>query len=141
MAFDEAVAFTLSHEGGYNNTAGDAGGETNFGISKRAYPSVDIRALTKDGATSIYRRDYWNALGCDSLESALGCVVFDTAVNMGPGRARQFLAITTDWREYQKLRVQFYLKIIEKHPDQVKFKKGWMRRVEDLSVLLERGDR
>ena len=42
---DEIVK-TLGKEGGYVNNSRDPGGETNFGISKRAYPNVDIKNLT-----------------------------------------------------------------------------------------------
>ncbi|WP_425526518.1 glycosyl hydrolase 108 family protein [Xanthomonas oryzae] len=51
----------LSHEGGYVNDPRDPGGETQWGISKRAYPELNIRALTRDQAIEIYRRDYWGA--------------------------------------------------------------------------------
>ena len=35
--FDAAVSYVLKWEGGYSNDPDDPGGETNFGISKRAY--------------------------------------------------------------------------------------------------------
>jgi lysozyme family protein len=57
--FDQAVEFVLGHEGGYSNDPNDPGGETNFGISKRSYPDVDIKNLTREGAKEIYRRDFW----------------------------------------------------------------------------------
>lgn len=59
VSFDSAIAYVLSNEGGYVNDPKDPGGETNFGISKRAYPTVDIKNLTVDGAKAIYRRDFW----------------------------------------------------------------------------------
>jgi lysozyme family protein len=57
--FEQAVEFVLGHEGGYSNDPNDPGGETNFGISKRAYPNVDIKNLTRDGAKEIYLHDFW----------------------------------------------------------------------------------
>src|ERR1043166_4882428 len=58
--FSKAIGFVLSNEGGYEppNTA-DPGGETNFGISKRQYPFLDIKKLTREEAIAIYERDYW----------------------------------------------------------------------------------
>ena len=45
--FDEIIEQVLHHEGGYVNDPKDLGGETNFGITKRFYPDVDIKNLTK----------------------------------------------------------------------------------------------
>jgi lysozyme family protein len=87
-SFDEALALVLKHEGSYVNDIRDPGGETKYGISKRAYPSENIKALTVERATEIYRRDYWNACGCDKLPPGLALCVFDAAVNQGAGFAR-----------------------------------------------------
>lgn len=89
--FEVAVAEVLRHEGGYVDDPADPGGETNFGISKRAYPHVDIKGLTQDQAVEIYRRDYWQATGCDQLPPAIAIAVFDAAVNMGKRPAVQLL--------------------------------------------------
>jgi len=82
--FDTAVTAVLSYEGGYVNDPNDPGGETNWGISKRAYPNLDIRNLTRDRAIEIYRRDYWDSLGCDGFPPLIAIALFDGAVNQGP---------------------------------------------------------
>lgn len=89
MSFERVIGRVLAHEGGYVNDPADAGGETNFGISKRAYPHLDIAALTREDAKDIYRRDYWDRLTLDRLETdpMLRGSIFDMAVNAGPGRA------------------------------------------------------
>lgn len=84
----------LSYEGGWVNDPNDAGGETNFGISKRAYPALDIKSLTIDDAKAIYKRDYWMAISADQLPENLAFAVFDTAVNMGVTSAIRLLQIT-----------------------------------------------
>ena len=81
MNFDTACDRLLGHEGGYVNNPADPGGETNWGISKRSYPQVDIKALTRDGAKAIYRRDFWEVLG--NAQPAITFQVFDFAVNSG----------------------------------------------------------
>ena len=43
----------------YTNDPYDPGGETKYGISKRAYPDLDIFNLTENAAFEIYERDYW----------------------------------------------------------------------------------
>lgn len=80
-AFDRAVQFTLDHEGGYVDDPDDPGGETNFGISKRQYPAIDIRALTRNDAEQIYRRDYWKANSCDQMPPLTAMAVFDWCVH------------------------------------------------------------
>ncbi|CAB4144804.1 zliS Lysozyme family protein [uncultured Caudovirales phage] len=82
-AFDKAVTFTLRYEGGYSNDPRDPGGETKYGISKRAYPGEDIPNLTVDRAQAIYRRDYWDRNRCGALPPHMGACVFDAAVNGG----------------------------------------------------------
>jgi lysozyme family protein len=91
MSFDRAFAVVIGVEGGYSNDPRDAGGETKFGISKRAHPSVDIGALSLSGAKEIYRRDYWEPLHCDELPWPLSLFVFDCGVNQGVMRATMML--------------------------------------------------
>ncbi len=43
---DKALAFTLKWEGGYVDNPLDMGGITNYGISQRHYPNLDIKNLT-----------------------------------------------------------------------------------------------
>lgn len=91
--FDQAVDFVLKEriEGGYVNDPRDPGGETNFGISKRSYPKVNMKTLTREGAIAIYKRDYWDAAGCDELPPKVAVAVFDCAVNQGVGIAKKLL--------------------------------------------------
>lgn len=89
--FARCLAEVLKHEGGYVNHPADPGGETNFGISKRAYPAEDIKGMTKKRAGEIYRRDYWNKVKGDDLPSGLDLVAFDGAVNSGVSRGAKWL--------------------------------------------------
>ncbi|MGD9918591.1 MAG: glycoside hydrolase family 108 protein [Paenirhodobacter sp.] len=91
--FDQAVNFVLADriEGGYVNDPRDPGGETKFGISKRSYPKVNIKALTRDDAIAIYKRDYWDAMRCDDLPPKIAVVMFDCAINQGAGAAPRLL--------------------------------------------------
>ena len=83
MSFETAFRFTLGHEGGYVDDPRDPGGETKYGISKRAYPTLDIANLTLEHAAQIYRHDYWGPAGCDSVPASLRMDLFDMAVNSG----------------------------------------------------------
>lgn len=87
MTFDEAFDVVIGHEGGYVNDPRDPGGETRYGISKRAYPTEDIANLTLDRARFLYKRDYWDRIRADEMPAAWRLPMFDTAVNMGTGTA------------------------------------------------------
>lgn len=81
--FLTAVERVLQDEGGYVNDPYDAGGETKFGISRRQYPNLDIKALTRDDAIAIYFRDYWQRNHLDELPAAIAGKVLNLAVLMG----------------------------------------------------------
>ena len=85
--FNTAFNLILINEGGYVNDPHDAGGETKYGISKTAYPNIDIKNLTLEQARAIYHRDYWLRCKCEFLPDALSVAVFDYAVNSGVKRA------------------------------------------------------
>lgn len=77
----------LLNEGGYVNDCHDTGGETCYGISKKAYPNVDIKNLTKEQAKKIYWEDYWKRCKCGFMPDCLSIMVFDYAVNSGCKKA------------------------------------------------------
>lgn len=92
--FDLALEFVLRWEGGYSNDADDPGGETKHGISKAAHPDVNIKDLTIAKAEGIYRERYWDRIHAGDLPARLAIVLFDTAVNCGPGKAVRLLQQT-----------------------------------------------
>ena len=83
MTFDLAFDRLMGSEGGYSNDPSDPGGETNWGISKRSYPNVDIKNLTREGAKDIYLRDFWTRINADEMYDGVAFQVFDFAVNSG----------------------------------------------------------
>ena len=85
--FARAIPILLEEEGGLVDNPNDPGGLTNYGISRRSYPNVDIRALTAEAAAAIYARDFWPACGADKLPWPLCLFVFDHAVNAGSAAA------------------------------------------------------
>lgn len=90
--FTQAFIKTVGLEGGYVNDPVDPGGETNFGISKRQYPELDIKNLTLKDAETIYKRDYWDWLSLDQLKhQGVANELFDTGVNAGVLIAGEFI--------------------------------------------------
>lgn len=81
--FLEAVFKVLEEEGGYVNDKKDPGGETKFGISKRSYPQLDIKNLTKTRAIEIYYLDFWLRSKCDKLPPEIRNKFFSLSVNTG----------------------------------------------------------
>lgn len=133
------LKFVLDREGGYVNDPDDPGGETNFGISKRSYPDMDIKGLTAEKAGEIYRRDFWDACNCSMLADGLDVAVFDTAVNMGVGAAKTIRANTDGFEDFIVGRIQRYLDIVKKKPTSLKFLVGWISRTLQLRAMFKGG--
>lgn len=89
--FNRIIYHILDEEGGYVNNPLDPGGETKYGISKRAYPSVDIKNLKPEKAIEIYRQDYWTPIRGDDLPQGVDLMVLDCAINQGVGAAVKLL--------------------------------------------------
>ncbi len=156
MDFDDFILHTITFEGGYVNDPVDPGGETNYGISKRAYPTEDIASLTIEDAIGIYRQDYWEKPRIADLSETISFAVFDTAVNMGPRKAIKLLQKSlrikedgmigpvtieaskkADVKKYTTLRLEEYQRIVRSNPRMQKFYYGWAmrsRRVESIQL-------
>jgi lysozyme family protein len=80
----------IEYEGRYVNDPNDPGGETNWGISKRAYPNFIIKDLTREDAYNIYKRDFWDVLQADNLPDSITFQLFDFAVNSGISTAIRY---------------------------------------------------
>ena len=163
-ALESALRFVLRWEGGLVDHPGDPGGRTNRGVTQRVYdgwrarqglPAQDVKLITDGEVHSIYGSDYWLPSRCDLLNAPLGMVHFDTAVNMGVGRAVRFLqasvGCSTDGDfgpgteravagcdagtvvvAYCQRREDVYRGLVEKNPRLAVFLKGWMNRLDAL---------
>ena len=153
MSFENIIVDVLKHEGGYVNDPDDKGGETNFGISKRWYPNVDIKNLSKQEAINIYYTDYWLPSKAENLNEEIQRTYFDMCVNMGQKQAVLILqeainsekrtkivedgiigevtirsATNLSKRRLQAFRCLFYGKLVLQNPSQKKFYYGWYKR-------------
>lgn len=156
MRYEEAVEIILSEEGGYVHDPTDRGGETKYGISKRAYPEEDIPKLTKARARELYRRDYWDRMRLDEFPEALRLPVFDFAVNAGTVRAARTIqklagvkqdgivgpkTLEAAWKvtvsAYTKARQEYYARIVRTKPSQGKFFRGWTLRAQRIAAIVE----
>ncbi len=144
-------------EGGYSNDPDDRGGETNFGISKRSYPHIDIKNLTAQGAMTIYESNVWRPNRLSEINSQIIAeAVFTLAVHTGhvPGikilqRALNMCGsnVTVDGRvgvatlnavnnsnskwlaeTICTQTCRYYIDIVARDKTQLKYFHGWIRR-------------
>lgn len=146
--FQKALKFVGTVEGGYVNHPLDRGGATNMGITQNTYnrynkahclPLKDVKYITRDEANAIYYQYYWCEAGCNNYSPKFAVLCFDTAVNHGVGRVKQFLE-AAEYKYPEKFleaRRKFYHRIVEKNPSQKVFIKGWMNRVDKLEKFIE----
>jgi lysozyme family protein len=160
--FAEALQKVLHHEGGFVNHPSDPGGMTNLGCTKAVWEEhcghpVDekaMRALTPADVAPLYRRKYWDKIKGDELPAGVDYVVFDCAINSGPGRAAKFLQMCAGVepdggigpktlaavsaivpkdlvQDYSKRRLSFLMDL----PTWGTFGKGWSRRVNEVEQV------
>ena len=154
MDVNKAFNILLDFEGGLSNSATDLGGLTKYGISQRAFPNVDIKNLTPEGAKQLYVDNYWNVAHCDQLPEALKYVHFDTAVNMGADKAVRILqeaaniaidgafgpntaakALQVPIADYLFLRECYDAEIVAHRVNQVANLGGWTNRNKKIRIL------
>lgn len=182
--FEDALKFVFKWEGEYSDIAGDTGGKTMYGITEAVFnawrdaqglTNKTIKQLTKEDAKAIYWSNYWLLARCGQFQRPLDLVMFDAAVNHGPGGAARILQralnalqdsvkppgavkLSVDGgigaktlaeadryppmdicNAYLEQRRATYHAIVANSkkpgstvPDQEKFLKGWLNRVNDL---------
>ncbi|MDM0001795.1 glycosyl hydrolase 108 family protein [Variovorax sp. J22P240] len=164
-SFADSLPFILRWEGGYVNHPADPGGATNRGVTQKVYDAwrrkqgqsaQDVRQLSDDEMRSIYEANYWRPARCDTLERKLDVAHFDTAVNMGVGRAVRFLQAAMGCEvdggfgdgtlravqqcndlakalvSYCNEREAFYGRLVASNPKLAVFQKGWNNRLNAL---------
>ena len=162
--FSNALLFVLRWEGGYVNHPADPGGATNKGVTQKVYSDwlqrtgradASVRDLSDEDMAAIYEEGYWKPAHCEELSQSLDQVHFDTAVNMGTGRAVRFLqeavgaAVDGGFGDgtrkcvaradppqaltrYLDIREKFYKTLVENKPNLGLFLKGWLNRLNAL---------
>lgn len=160
--FAESLQHVLKHEGGFSNHKDDPGGMTNLGCTKAVWeewcghPVTEkiMRELTPADVAPLYRRKYWEKIKGDDLPSGIDYIVFDAAINSGPGRAAKWLQATIGVEvdggigpktlaavtafdasqlieDYSKRRLSFLTDL----PTWKTFGKGWTRRVQEAEAI------
>ena len=105
MPFYKEIKKVVEREGGYVNDPDDPGGETKYGISKKAYPKVGIKHLTLDDAVEIYKNDYWIPAKVEQLPDRLQGQYFDMVVNQGKVKSARILQRACNGKNKNKIEV------------------------------------
>ena len=98
--FDRCIALLIDDEGGYSDRPikADPGGTTNWGITRRTLQrwrsrhtsrpvkitKQDVRDLTVEEATHIYRDWYWDQVRADELPCGVDYCAFDAIIQHRP---------------------------------------------------------
>lgn len=97
--WDRCLTELLKIEGGYVNHPEDPGGRTNLGVTQRTWEAwvgravteEEMMSLTKEDVGPLYMANYWTPMKCSIMYSGLDFVLFDMAVNAGPGRTTKII--------------------------------------------------
>jgi len=163
-----ALTYVLKSEGLWSDDPQDSGGATMKGITLSVYrewkgnPHIskdELRVIPDEEVYNLYKELYWDKHG-DDLPAGIDYAVFDSAVNMGVGRASKLIqeavGVTADGvlgpaslsaiqkadpkeliEKFSALKESFYHGIVERKPDQVKYLKGWLNRVAEVKTFSE----
>lgn len=145
--FQKALSFVLKWEGGYVNNPNDKGGATNMGITQYTYNSrlvsqgktrKDVKFISFAEVKEIYYKNYWLQTGCDKMTKVFAVICFDTAVNMGISRVREFLKIAnwTDTEKFLNAREAKYREFAT-YGNQKIFLQGWLNRLNALRKFVK----
>jgi lysozyme family protein len=94
--YPRCLANTLREEGGWTDDPRDPGGPTMRGIIQREYTKYraskglanrSVRYITEAELQDIYAGNYWRPMRGDLWPKGPDQIVFDIAVNSGPGRS------------------------------------------------------
>ena len=150
---EAALPVLFAHEGIQSEDKSDPGGLTKYGISHKSFPNVDIANLTLEGATKIYRMQYWPALYDEIQSQNVATKLFDTGVNCGVMTAiriiQRALGVTSDGifghgtlavcnqadedillERMEAEQKAHYQDLIADNPKLSKFEHGWNKRAE-----------
>jgi lysozyme family protein len=155
---ETAVKNVLVHEGGWSNHPRDPGKATMRGVTQKVYDAYrdrqnatrqSVRHITNLEVATIYKQQYWDVIRGNDLPTGIDYVVFDGAVNSGPGQSVKWLQRALGVRA-DGVMGQVTLAAVQAHPDYVAlvdkilalrlaflkaletwddFGKGWTRRL------------
>jgi len=163
--YQAALNHVLKSEGGWSDNPADPGGATMKGITLVVYrnwkrnPHLtkdDLKNISDQDVYDLYKQLYWDKIHGDDLPSGVDYAVFDSAVNMGVGRASKLIqeavGVTSDGvlgpaslsaiqkadtkeliEKFSHLKESFYRSLATFQT----FGKGWLNRVAEVKTISE----
>lgn len=165
MAKIEPLAkFIFSYEGGFVNDSRDSGGATNCGVTIATWKAqgydkdgdgdvdvADLKLITKEDATTILRKNYWNRWKADEIEDqGIANILVDWLWASGKSAItipQQMLGVKVDgivgpktiyalnrllpeyfFKKLKDRRQQYIYNVVKASPAKRCFLKGWVRR-------------
>lgn len=170
--FKKVAPVILRHEGGWVDDPADSGGATNKGITIGTFKSyakedlgieptiTNLKNLTDEQATIIYRKRYWGEKGYCKVNSVkVALMIYDWSItsggalkevnnllknhynlnpNSGPkgnkldaGTINSVVDQSDLLERIAQIRRDYYKDLAKNHPKNKKFLKGWLNRVTD----------
>lgn len=157
--------FILKWEGGFVNDPNDSGGATNKGVTLatfRRYKGegatvADLKAITDEDWTAIYKQMYWDKFKADEIKSQTVANLCVDWLWMSGTKAIKYVqrlvgatedgivgkqtlarlnakgeSLVLDIYNYRK---DFYHRIVANRPSQKRFLRGWLNRLNALMEL------
>ena len=145
----------IDREGGTSDHPADAGGLTRWGISKAAFPKLDVAHLTRARAHGLYVSCYYVPAKCSLVPEPIREIYFDMAVQHGADDAVRILQWAVNGKRggrdpirvdgvlgpvtlaalvglepdrVRAYRVLYYAGLVADKPSQEAFWFGWFRR-------------
>ena len=164
---ERSIEEVLRHEGLFTDDPRDPGnahgGATNYGVTLKTYRKYkrnphltveDLKNITMKEVHDIYKVGYWDPVRADELPGGVDFLVFDMAINAGPGRAAKLLqevinvradgaigpitlrTVNQDSPErvvtaYTEAREDYYRSL----PHFPTFGRGWLRRTRESETI------
>jgi lysozyme family protein len=163
--YDIALQHVLKSEGLWSDNPKDPGGATMKGITFMIFkawkknPNLtkdDLKNISDEDVYNLYKQNYWDKIHGDDLPAGVDYAVFDSAVNMGVGRAAKLIqeaaGVTADGvlgpaslsaiqkadakeliEKFTHLKEEFY-RSLNTFPT---FGVGWLRRVAEVKTTAD----
>jgi len=163
--YQTALTNVLKSEGLWSDNPADPGGATMKGITLVVYrnwkrnPHLtkdDLKNISDQDVYDLYKQLYWDKVHGDDLPAGIDYAVFDSAVNMGVGRASKLIqeaaGVTADGvlgpaslsaiqKADQKELIEKFSALKESFYRSLKtfdtFGKGWLNRVAEVKTNAE----